>query len=65
MDDLDVTLIGLFAAEPRIGVLEASRRLARGWLPYVFYTDAVNGRGQLLYRRHDGDLGLVTPRSHR
>jgi DNA-binding Lrp family transcriptional regulator len=32
MDDLDVTLIELFAAEPRIGVLEASRRLgvARG-----------------------------------
>ena len=32
MDDLDVTLIGLFAHEPRIGVLEASRRLgvARG-----------------------------------
>ena len=32
MDDLDGTLIGLFAREPRIGVLEASRRLgvARG-----------------------------------
>jgi DNA-binding Lrp family transcriptional regulator len=32
VDDLDVTLIRLFAAEPRIGVLEASRRLgvARG-----------------------------------
>ncbi len=32
MDELDVTLIRLFAAEPRIGVLEASRRLgvARG-----------------------------------
>jgi DNA-binding Lrp family transcriptional regulator len=32
MDELDVTLIDLFAAEPRIGVLEASRRLgvARG-----------------------------------
>ena len=32
MDDLDATLIDLFAAEPRIGVLEASRRLgvARG-----------------------------------
>ena len=32
MDDLDVTLIELFAAEPRIGVLEASRRIgvARG-----------------------------------
>ena len=32
MDDLDRTLIDLFAAEPRVGVLEASRRLgvARG-----------------------------------
>jgi DNA-binding Lrp family transcriptional regulator len=32
VDDLDVTLIRLFADEPRIGVLEASRRLgvARG-----------------------------------
>jgi DNA-binding Lrp family transcriptional regulator len=32
MDDLDATLIRLFAAEPRVGVLEASRRLgvARG-----------------------------------
>jgi DNA-binding Lrp family transcriptional regulator len=32
VDDLDRTLIDLFAAEPRIGVLEASRRLgvARG-----------------------------------
>ena len=32
IDDLDVKLVDLFAAEPRIGVLEASRRLgvARG-----------------------------------
>jgi DNA-binding Lrp family transcriptional regulator len=32
MDDLDAALVRLFAAEPRIGVLEASRRLgvARG-----------------------------------
>ncbi|WP_110206173.1 Lrp/AsnC family transcriptional regulator [Nocardioides daejeonensis] len=32
MDQLDVTLIDLFAEEPRVGVLEASRRLgiARG-----------------------------------
>jgi DNA-binding Lrp family transcriptional regulator len=32
VDDVDVTLIRLFAAEPRVGVLEASRRLgvARG-----------------------------------
>ena len=32
MDELDATLIRLFAAEPRVGVLEASRRIgvARG-----------------------------------
>ncbi len=32
MDDLDRTLTTLFATEPRVGVLEASRRLgvARG-----------------------------------
>lgn len=32
MDDLDATLLGLFSEQPRIGVLEASRRLgvARG-----------------------------------
>jgi DNA-binding Lrp family transcriptional regulator len=32
MDSLDARLLGLFAAEPRVGVLEASRRLgvARG-----------------------------------
>ncbi len=32
MDDLDTTLIRLFAKEPRVGILEASRRLgvARG-----------------------------------
>lgn len=32
VDDLDATIVALFAAEPRIGVLEASRRLrvARG-----------------------------------
>ena len=32
MDDLDVRLLELFTAEPRIGALEASRRLgvARG-----------------------------------
>ena len=32
MDDLDITLIQMFAQEPRVGILEASRRLgvARG-----------------------------------
>ena len=33
MDDLDVTLIGLFSREPRVGVLEASRRLGSPGAP--------------------------------
>jgi hypothetical protein len=40
---------------------EAVAHLAQGWLPYVFYTDRTTGRGHLLYRRYDGDLGLIAP----
>jgi Sigma 54 modulation/S30EA ribosomal protein C terminus len=29
--------------------------------PFLFFTDAATGRGRLLYRRYDGDLGLITP----
>ena len=45
MDDLDTALITLFAAEPRIGVLEASRRLgvARGTVQSRL--DKLNRRG--------------------
>jgi hypothetical protein len=39
---------------------QAAQWLADGWLPFVFYTDQDTGRGSLLYRRYDGDLGLVT-----
>ena len=38
---------------------EAADRLASGWLPFVFYTDRDSRRGNLLYRRYDGDLGLI------
>ncbi|MCP2328384.1 hypothetical protein HDA40_006891 [Hamadaea flava] len=40
---------------------QAAARLAEGWLPFVFFTDEPTGRGNLLYRRYDGQLGLVTP----
>ena len=40
---------------------QAATRLAQGWLPFVFYTDHDTRRGHLLYRRYDGDLGLITP----
>lgn len=39
---------------------QAGSRLSDGSLPFVFYTDAATRRGSLLYRRYDGDLGLIT-----
>ncbi len=46
---------------PVLTPLEATARLVHGWLPFVFFTDRRSGRGNLIYRRYDGDLGLVTP----
>jgi sigma 54 modulation/S30EA-like ribosomal protein len=40
---------------------QAAARLAAGQLPFVFYIDDVTRRGTLLYRRYDGDLGLIAP----
>jgi hypothetical protein len=40
---------------------QAADRLAEGWLPFVFFTERHSGRGNLLYRRYDGNLGLVSP----
>ncbi|MFD0597178.1 sigma 54 modulation/S30EA ribosomal C-terminal domain-containing protein [Catellatospora coxensis] len=40
---------------------EAAQRLATNAVPFIFYTDRGTGRGNLLYRRHDGDLGLISP----
>jgi hypothetical protein len=40
---------------------QAAAKLAEQWLPYVFYTDHASRRGNLLYRRYDGDLGLISP----
>ncbi len=37
----------------------AAQWLGDGWLPFVFYTDQDSGRGSLLYRRYDGQLGLI------
>jgi hypothetical protein len=46
---------------PAIGSAEAARRLCAGWLPFLFFTDPATGRGNVLYRRYDATLGLVTP----
>lgn len=42
---------------------EAAIRLCAYGLPFLFYTDAHDHRGRLLYRRYDGDLGVVLARS--
>ncbi|WP_208023146.1 sigma 54 modulation/S30EA ribosomal C-terminal domain-containing protein [Mycobacterium marinum] len=40
---------------------EALRRAREHGLQLLFFTDSATGRGQLLYPRYDGDLGLVGP----
>jgi hypothetical protein len=40
---------------------QAAARLTEHWLPFVFFTDRDSRRGNVLYRRYDGDLGLITP----
>lgn len=46
---------------PTLGTARAADRLAEGWLPFVFFTDRDSGRGNVLYRRYDGDLALIRP----
>jgi hypothetical protein len=46
---------------PNLAVAQAARRLAESWLPFVFFTDSDSRRGNVLYRRYDGDLGLIVP----
>jgi hypothetical protein len=46
---------------PTFTETDAANHLAQGWLPYVFYTDRTSGRGNLVYRRYDGELGLISP----
>lgn len=47
---------------PRLTPAQATRRLAEGWLPFLFFTDEETERGSLLYRRYSGDLGLIAPK---
>ncbi|MFD0273657.1 HPF/RaiA family ribosome-associated protein [Kitasatospora sp. NPDC127111] len=49
------------AAVPELTVADAAGRLDLTGLPFVFFTDAASGRGNVLYRRYDGHYGLITP----
>jgi hypothetical protein len=46
---------------PRMGVDEAQGRLEGLEQPFIFFVEPRSGRGNLLYFRYDGDLGLITP----
>lgn len=46
---------------PVLAEADAVARVCEHGLPFLFFTDLVTGRGHLLYRRHDGNLGLITP----
>jgi hypothetical protein len=46
---------------PTLTPAMAADRLTEYWLPFVFFTDRDSRRGNVLYRRYDGDLGLISP----
>ena len=45
---------------PRLTVADAVGTLDRCAAPYLFFVDAECGRGRVLYRRYDGQYGLIT-----
>jgi hypothetical protein len=42
-------------------VQQATQRLDDGGEPFVFFANAMTGRGNVVYRRYDGNYGLITP----
>lgn len=46
---------------PELTVEQAQDRLNGTGQPFVFFRDADTGRGRVLYHRHDGHYGLITP----
>ncbi|MFE4517297.1 sigma 54 modulation/S30EA ribosomal C-terminal domain-containing protein [Kitasatospora sp. NPDC056783] len=47
---------------PRLTEAQAVDRLVGAELPFLFFAHPDSGRGRVLYRRFDGDLGLITGR---
>jgi hypothetical protein len=46
---------------PAVTEAAAVRRMGEYSLRLLFFTDPTTGRGQLMYPRYDGNLGLITP----
>lgn len=49
------------AEPPLMRLAEAVRRLNASAEPFVFFKDALTGRGSVLYCRYDGHYGLIAP----
>lgn len=49
------------SAVPRLGVREAIDWLDGSGSRFVFFENARTGRGNVLYRRYDGNFGVITP----
>jgi hypothetical protein len=56
-----VALIVNSRPTPTLSEAAAVGRLCGHGLRFLFFTEPVTGRGQLLYPRYDGNLGLITP----
>lgn len=48
-------------AAPRLAPSEARKELDALDSPFMFFADEDTGRGNVLYRRYDGDYGLIVP----
>jgi hypothetical protein len=46
---------------PELRLPEAVRRLDAGGLPFLAFVTTTSARAAVLYRRFDGQLGIVTP----
>jgi hypothetical protein len=46
---------------PRLTVEQATERLGLLRLPFLFFADAEQNRGRVVYHRYDGHYGLITP----
>jgi ribosome-associated translation inhibitor RaiA len=46
---------------PVMPIVAAVGTLDAGDTSFVFFADSATGRGNVLYRRHDGHYGLITP----
>jgi ribosome-associated translation inhibitor RaiA len=56
---IDVEVLG--HAPPTVTLDDAIQQLDDGRLRFVFFVDADTGRGNVVYRRYDGNYGLLSP----